>query len=52
MGNNTDITKEERCFLERLSNSFPRIAKALERIASAMERRNEAKEHHHGKGRS
>lgn len=52
MGNNTDITKEERRFLERLSDSFPRIATALERIASAMERRNEAKEHRYGKGKS
>ena len=52
MGNNNDITKEERRFLNCLSDSFPRIAAALEKIASAMERRNEAKEHRHGKGRS
>lgn len=33
-----DITKEEKKFLERLSDAFPRIADALERIAKAMER--------------
>lgn len=51
MGNNNDITKEERRFLNSLSDSFPRIATALERIANKMEIRTNPKEHHNGKGR-
>lgn len=52
MGNDNAITKEERRFLNCLSDAFPRIAAALEKIAGAMEQRTNPKEHHNGKGRS